>query len=118
MLYKLKPKKVFYYGRPVDFRKQMIGLACLVDAELPGELREGHWFVFFASDKKKVKILYWRGNGLALWHLRLESDNFKLGHPRVVDTRSVTWRDLGRLLDGLGIFAGQAHAVTAPKKFS
>ena len=66
MLYKAKPRKVFYYGKPVDFRKQTIGLAALIDSELPGELTEGHWFVFFAADKKKAKVLYWRGAGLAL----------------------------------------------------
>ena len=118
MLYKAKPKKIFYYGKPVDFRKQTIGLATLVDSELPGELREGHWFVFFAADKKKAKVLYWRGSGLALWQLRLESDLFKLGRPRVMDTRAPTWRDFGRVLDGLNILLGESHTATKPKRFA
>jgi transposase len=118
MLYHAKPEKVFYYGRPVDFRKQAMGLAALVDTELPGELKAGHWFVFISSDKKKAKILYWRGTGLALWQLRLERDLFKLGHPRSVSTHTLSWRDLGRLLDGLNIFSGEAHEVTKAKRFS
>lgn len=118
MLFRTRPKKIFYYGKPVDFRKQTTGLAAIVDLELPGELAAGHWFVFASADKKKAKILYWRGTGLALWQLRLERDLFKLGSPRVATTRSVSWRDLGRLLDGLNIFAGEAHDVTNPKRFS
>lgn len=118
MLYKAKPKKIFYYGKPVDFRKQAVSLAALVDAEMPGELKEGHWFIFFSTDKKKSKLLYWRGSGLALWQLRLESDLFKLGSPRVMGTQCLTWRDLGRMLDGLNIFAGEAHEVKNPKRFA
>ena len=118
MLYKARPRKIFYYGKPVDFRKQALGLAALVDSELPGELKEGHWFVFFASDKKKAKILYWRGAGLALWQFRLESNLFELGAPRIIATSLITWRDLGRMLDGFNIFPGQPHLVTKPKRFS
>jgi hypothetical protein len=33
-------------------------------------------------------------------------------------TRTLTWRDLGRFLDGLNIFAGEAHTNSAPKRFS
>jgi transposase len=118
MLYRSRPKKVFYYGKAVDFRKQALGLATLVDLELPGEMRQGHWFVFISNDKKKAKILYWRGTGVALWQMRLDRDLFKIGSPRMPTTRTLTWRDLGRFLDGLNIFAGEAHEVTKPKRFS
>ena len=118
MLYRSRPTKVFYYGKAVDFRKQAMGLAALVDAELPGELRQGHWFVFVSTDKKKTKVLYWRGTGVALWQMRLERDSFEVGSPRCFVTRPLTWRDLGRFLDGLNIFAGEAHTETNPKRFS
>lgn len=59
MLYRSKPKKVHLYGRPVDFRKQINGLAGIVDQEFSGELFDC-WFVFISVDKKKAKILYWR----------------------------------------------------------
>jgi len=118
MLYRSRPKKVFYYGKAVDFRKQALGLAAIVDCDLPGEMRQGHWFVFVSTDKKKAKILYWRGTGVALWQMRLESELFKVESPRSAATRTVTWRDLGRFLDGLNIFAGEAHETTKPKRFT
>ena len=118
MLYRSRPKKVFFYGKAVDFRKQAMGLAAIVDCEMPGEMRHGHWFVFVATDKKKAKVLYWRGTGVALWQMRLERDLFKVGSPRSIATRMLTWRDLGRFLDGLNIFEGVAHEATKPKRFS
>lgn len=118
MLYRSRPKKVFYYGKPIDFRKQALGLAVIVDSELPGEMKQGHWFVFISSDKRKAKILYWRGTGVALWQLRLEKDLFKVGSPRCLATRTLSWRDLGRFLDGFNIFLGEAHQDKIPKRFS
>jgi transposase len=118
MLYRSRPKKVFYYGKAVDFRKQAMGLAAIVDAELPGEMRTGHWFIFVSADKKKAKILYWRGTGVALWQMRLERDLFKVGSPRCATTHTLTWRALGRFLDGLNIFEGVAHQATSPKRYS
>ena len=118
MLYRSRPKKVFYFSKAVDFRKQAMGLASIVDQELPGEMRLGHWFVFVSTDKKKAKILYWRGTGVALWQMRLEKDLFKVQSPRSATMRTLTWRDLGRFLDGLNIFAGVAHETASPKRFS
>jgi transposase len=118
MLYRRRPEKIFYYGKPVDFRKQTMGLAAIVDAELPGEMQHGHWFVFVSSDKKKAKILYWRGTGVALWQLRLDRDLFKVGRPRVATTRTLTWREIGRFLDGFNVFEGEPHEVKTPKRFA
>lgn len=118
MLFKARPKRIFYYGQAIDFRKQAISLAALVDVELPGELKEGHWFIFFSRDKRKAKILYWRGNGLALWALRLDGELFNLGSPRVVGRQILNWAQLGRLLDGHNIFEGDSHLMRMPKRFA
>lgn len=118
MLYRSKPKKVYFYGRPVDFRKQTAGLAIIVEAEFAGEIFQGNWFVFIAGDKKKAKILYWRGTGFAMWQFRLDKDLFNLGRRRFTGRCELTWRDLGRLLDGLNVFKGNPHEKTSPKRFS
>jgi transposase len=109
MLYRSLPWKVFHYGKAVDFRMQAMGLAAIVDPELPGEMRAGHWFVFISTDKKKAKILYWRGTGVALWHMRLDREMFEVEIPRSELICTISWRDLGRFLDGLKVFAGTAH---------
>ena len=117
MLYRNKPKKIFLYGKPVDFRKQAVGLASIVDAEFRGELFSS-WFLFVSRDKKKAKILYWRDAGFALWNLRLEKSLFDLGRPRYSGKQEISWRNLGRLLDGYNIFVGHPHEKIPPKRFS
>ena len=82
MLYKAKPSKIHLYQRPVDFRKQINGLAAIVETEFGGSALDGRWFVFVARDKKKVKILYFRHAGLCLWQYRLDEDLFCMGRPR------------------------------------
>jgi len=74
--------------------------------------------VFVSTDKKKAKILYWRGTGVALWQMRLEKDMFKVETPRSGATRTLSWRDLGRFIDGLNIFAGTPHEGASPKRYS
>lgn len=118
MLYRSKPGRVFLYGEPVDFRKQIPGLATIVDREFKEELFKGSWFLFVARDKKKAKILYWRDTGFAMWQFRLESDLFDLGRPRFNGKMQISWRDLGRLLDGYNIFKGRSHRKISPKRFS
>ena len=118
MLYRSRPKKVFLYGEPVDFRKQIQGLATIVDQEFKGELFQGSLFLFVARDKKKAKILYWRDTGFALWQFRLEGDLFDLGRPRFEYRMQISWRDLGRLLEGYNIFRGRSHQKISPKRFS
>lgn len=118
MLYRSRPRKIYFYGQPVDFRKQISGLASIVDTEFQGELFQSSWFVFISRDRQKAKILYWRGTGFALWQLRLESDRFDLGSPRFLEKRTLSWLDLGRLLDGYNIFRGDPHRPIPPKRFS
>ena|SRR5690606_1827123 len=118
MLYRSKPKKVFLYGKPVDFRKQITGLATLVDLEFKGELFQQSWFLFVSRDRKKAKILYWRDTGFAMWQFRLEKELFDLGKPRVYQKLKISWRDLGRLLDGYCIFQGESHQKIPAKRFS
>ena len=117
MLYRNKPKKIYLYGKPVDFRKQINGLACIVESEFVGELYKS-WFVFIAADKKKAKILYWRGTGFALWSFRLEKDRFDLGRPRYSSKREIGWRNLGLLLEGYNIFEGAPHEKISLKRYS
>lgn len=117
MLFRNKPKKVYFYGEPVDFRKQINGLAHIVDSEFRGELYQS-WFLFVSKDKKKAKILYWRETGFALWGFRLEKESFDLGRPRNMRKLKITWRDLGLLLDGYNIFSGDPHKKIPPKRFS
>ncbi len=57
-------------------RKGFDGLAALVHTHLGCDPLSGDLFVFCGKRRDKVKLLYWTGDGLAVWYKRLESGTF------------------------------------------
>ncbi len=70
------PVRVFLCTTPVDMRKGFDGLAALVHSHLGADPLSGDLFVFCGKRRDKVKLLYWTGDGLAVWYKRLESGTF------------------------------------------
>ena len=62
---------------PVDMRKSFNGLIGIVRNELDADPLAGHLFVFLNKSNTLVKILYWDGDGFAIWFKRLESGTFR-----------------------------------------
>jgi transposase len=85
--------------RPVDFRKQMDGLAALVKEAL-GAPFSGAIYVFRSKRSDRVKLLWWDGTGICLMGKRLESGQFRW--PAIEDgTMRLTPAQLATLLEGL-----------------
>ena len=68
--------QVYLCCLPVDFRKQIDGLAALVESELELNLFGDALFVFANRQRSRMKILYWHRNGFCLWQKRLEKARF------------------------------------------
>src|SRR5690554_5015351 len=66
---------------PVDFRKQIDGLAALVQGELQLDVFGDALFVFVNRQRSRIKILYWHRNGFCLWQKRLEKERFAWPSP-------------------------------------
>jgi transposase len=96
----------------------MNGLSVLAETAFGQDELKISWFVFISRDKKKVKILYWRGSGLAMWQYRLEKDLFEMGRPRRKIPKRISWKELGLFLDGYNIFEGLPHDRSLPKRYS
>lgn len=82
--------RLFLFGSPVDMRKNFEGLSALVQNAFPGELMHGY-FIFLNRVRDRVKIMYWDGDGFALWYKRLERGSF-LPHKKgaaVIDRREL-----------------------------
>lgn len=97
-------KGVFIHREPVDMRKQINGLAAIVEAACMGDLMGPYLFVFCSRRRDLMKVLYFDRSGFALWQKRLEAAKFPWPkrHPeRVVRLTSeqFTW-----LLDGYDVW--------------
>ena len=62
--------KVWLCVEPVDFRKQMTGLATLVQDRLSMDPFSSQLFVFVNRRRTQCRILYWERCGFVLWHKR------------------------------------------------
>jgi len=54
--------EVYVFLEPIDMRKAMNGLFCLVVEEFKKYPQSDHLFLFFNKGRDKVKIIYWDRN--------------------------------------------------------
>jgi len=89
---------------PVDMRKSFNGLIGVVRRQLNADPQTGHLFVFLNKSNTLAKILYWDGDGFAIWYKRLEVGTFRFP-ARVGDAQSinVTRTGLSMILEGIDL---------------
>jgi transposase len=68
---------VWFYAKPVDFRKQINGLVIIVADHLKRNPVSSQLFVFRCKSEKKLKMLWWYRNAFWLCHVRMESGRFQ-----------------------------------------
>jgi transposase len=99
--------------RPVDFRKQMDGLAALVKEALGANPFSGTIYVFRSKRNDRVKLLWFDGTGICLMAKRLEGRQFRW--PPIKDgTMRLTPAQLATLLEGLEWSRIEPRDVTRP----
>ncbi|MGN6543641.1 MAG: IS66 family insertion sequence element accessory protein TnpB, partial [Aureliella sp.] len=64
--------KVFICTEPTDMRRSFDGLSGMVQSVLNADPLSGHLFLFRNRARDSIKILYWDGDGLALWYKNQE----------------------------------------------
>ncbi len=100
--------EVYLCVEPVDFRKQINGLATLVQDRLQMNPFSSQLFVFTNTRRNQCRILVWERSGFVMWQKRLEKQRF--AWPRRSDTLvTLTGAELNLLLDGYDIWRLQPH---------
>lgn len=61
-----------------DMRKGFDGLCGLISSRLGQDPLSGSLFLFVNRRRDRLKVLYWDGDGLAIWYRRLEEGTFQL----------------------------------------
>lgn len=82
--------RVFLCDKPVDMRKSFEGLGKIVEETFDDELVSGSYFAFINRQRDRIKVLYWDGDGLAIWYKRLEKGAFSRSekHGSLLDRRA------------------------------
>ena len=89
---------------PTDMRRSFDGLVRMASEHIACDPLRGGLYVFINKRRDRAKLLYWDGDGLAIWYKRLEEGTFQL--PLVdEDVTGVTLSgsDLTLLLQGLDL---------------
>lgn len=101
--------EVYLCVEPVDFRRQINGLATLVQDQLAMNPFSAQLFCFTNRRRNQCRVLYWERSGFVLWTKRLERERF--AWPRRGDTvLTLSGEQLNRLLDGYDIWRMRPHA--------
>ena len=95
--------RVYIAREPVDFRRQIDGLALTVQETLGLDPFSTHLFVFKNRSGDKLKLLYWHRNGYVLLYKRLEKGRFIWPKVNDAGTLCLGMRELYALLEGCDI---------------
>lgn len=94
--------EIYVCSEPVDLRKQINGLAELVEGELELDPFSAKIFAFTNRRRDRCKPLVWARNGFVLWQKRLERERFHW--PRIGEaTMVLTGQHPNWLLDGFDL---------------
>ena len=100
--------EVYLCVEPVDFRRQINGLATIVQDKLALDPFSAKLFLFTNRRHTECRILYWERTGFVLWTKRLEKARF--AWPKKTDTvLTLTGAELNLLLDGYDIWRFKPH---------
>jgi len=92
--------RVYIAAEPLDFRRQIDGLALAVQETLALDPFSAHLFVFRNRRADKLKLLYWHHNGYVLLYKRLEKGRFAWPRTDTAQPVCVGLRELTHLLEG------------------
>ena len=97
---RLDGKRVYLACGHTDMRKQINGLAAIVESSFKLDPFDGALFVFCNRSHNRCKILEWDGDGFWMYFKRLEKGRFKWPAPGDDATMTLTGEELSYLLGG------------------
>jgi transposase len=105
--------EIFLHKAPVDGRKQINGLAQIVQGAMGKNPFDGALFAFTTRRRDFVKLLYWNRSGFALWIMRLEEERFRWPSKMEGDVVTLSSSQLELLLEGYDIMRMKPHQALA-----
>lgn len=94
----LSGKRVYLACGKTDMRKQINGLAAIIESSFNLDPFNGELFVFCNRSRDRLKILEWDGDGFWLYFKRLEKGHFRWPEPGEEATMTLSGEELGILL--------------------
>ena len=96
------PSRILVARDPIDFRKQIDGIAAVCEVQLGEQPLDGTLFLFRNRRKTALKALVWTHGGFTLMYKKLERG--RLRWPDLEDDRTtISPAELAALLEGIDL---------------
>ena len=92
--------RYFLCSSTIDIRNGFDGLSGIVRNHLKKEPLSGDVFIFMNKTRTHIKLLYWDGDGFALFYKRLERGRYTLSAHHE-SSKQIKREELSMLLEGL-----------------
>lgn len=69
--------QLYMYSKDVDMRRSFDGLLAIVQSEFMRDILQGDTFLFLNKRRDRIKILWWDGDGMAIFMKRLEAGTYQ-----------------------------------------
>ena len=107
--------KIFVALEPTDMRRGFPGLSGQVQSTLQQDPLSGHLFLFRNRRRDRIKILFWDGDGYAIYYKQLARGTFEIPAPQDPNSPVVQIRasELSMLLDGIELQGASGGSATS-----
>ena len=96
--------QIMLYLHPTDMRKQMLGLASIVEDILEKSPFDGSLFIFCNRRRDIIKALYFDRAGFCLWSKKLDQSKFPWLKSKDKKSIVIPAEDLDLILNGVDVF--------------
>jgi len=94
-----KGLRVFIYQEQVDMRCGFEKLLSFVREKMKNEINQGHLYLFFGKNRRRLKALFFDGTGLVLIAKRIERGRF-MARCELVNITEITHQELKQIFSG------------------
>ncbi len=109
------PSRILLARAPVDFRKQIDGLAAVCELELGEAPLDGTLFLFTNRDRTGLKALMWTHGGFSLLYKKLEKGRFSWASGEA-DRAQLSPAEFAALFEGIDLSRARKLARWNPAK--
>jgi transposase len=97
--------RIFVRPGATDMRKQINGLAVIIEEQMESNVFEPSLFLFCNNERRILKALYWDRTGFCLWQKRLEKHRFPWPRNSAEARCEIDAEKLRLLLDGIDFWS-------------
>ncbi|MCC6276276.1 MAG: IS66 family insertion sequence element accessory protein TnpB [Oligoflexia bacterium] len=94
-----KGLRIFVYREPIDMRCGFEKLHSYCVHQMKAIMDQGHVYLFFGKNRRRLKILVYDGSGLVLIAKRMERGNF-MSHSELLGRNEISQQELQLILHG------------------